>query len=1729
MTKLSFGKGIAAILLVILAAASGARAQGTFTPPVPLITSISPVSAVPGGAQFTLTVNGANFIIANSAVQWNGVGVVTDVVSTTQLTATVSAALIASAGTASVAVANTGLRPNPITHIPSGFFEFSNVFYFPVGAPLTTVATLVSTATVGNVPESIAVGDFNADNNLDMAVSNFSDSTVSILLGKGTGAFQTPTTIATLAEPEGIAVGDLNGDGKLDLVIGGGSTGLNVALGNGSGGFTVTALTGASGPRNPVLADVNGDGFLDIVVGNAGTPGILVYLGKGDGTFQAPVTLNSTGSVWSVAVADFNGDGHIDIAAANSTTGNIDVYLGDGAGNFATSTPYTALAGAWSIAAGDFTGDGVLDLAVSSNSVSPGAGIVILPGVGNGTFGAPIVVAGTGIYLGLAAGDMSLDGKLDLLAIAGGAGAGFESVQVWTGNGDGTFQIPQPLDFGGAQNGIALGSFTNGTGLSSVSTSADQLISINSPRVDLSPLPFDYGNVNVGVGDPQVITLTNSSASSVTATSITITGTNAADFTETDNCLNNSVAAGHTCTITVTFTPSASGVRTALLSVVDNGFANTQRDNLQGTGVSMPAATPSIGTLAFGSQNLTVTTASLPVTLTNTGGATLTGLAISITGTNSADFAQTNNCTATLAVSASCTVNVTFTPGALGARTASLQFTDNASDSPQSVALTGNGVQVAQQLLYIAAPPATMMAGSTFPTITVGVYTMQGMLITSSNLEIQLVINGPMFHFQTDQLAQNGIATFSVGSPIDQAGQYTITASMGDDNLAPKNRRVVPAGPVGLVSAIATTIVTPQNSSVQMIVRGYPSPTFVGIAHTFTVGVADAFSNPVTTYTGTITLTSTDPFGVLAPSPYTFVSGDMGVHTFTGTLNTVGMQTISATDGQLSGAQTGIVVNPPPQFIVNTLADDAGTALCDGQEACSFRSAINQSNTAGAGVITVDTTQFQGSAPFTATLTNGVLELNSNVSITGPSGSPQMSISGNNASAIFQVDPGAVASISALVLTGGTANNNGGAIFNAGTLTLLNVDVADCHTSGSGGGISNSGTLALTGSQVASSVAAVNGGGIFSSGTLTITNSTLNSDSAGTSGGAIFNSGTLTVNTSTISSNTATANGGGASNSGTAVFYDSTINGNTATGNGGGIDNNGSLSLPQSTVYGNTAADGSAIENEASGTMTLLQCTVNQNDATSQTGGTITNLNGTGGAVTILNSIDAGNTSVGGDCVGCGTQSTFNVFNVPNENLIVFPLGNNGGPTQTVLPEAGSPALGAGSVPLIAGADLPQSFANDQRGSGFPRVVNNMVDLGAVETQPVAAVALELQAPGSAVAGQPFNITVTALTQAQNPATSFADTVHFTSSDPLAQLPADYTFVGADGGAHLFIIALETSGAQSVTVTDVQQPLLTATQTITDAAGAAAAIIAVAGSGQTANPGSTFPIALAAKVTDAFGNLIPAVAVTFTAPTTGASGTFAGGVSTVTVATLTTGVATAPVFTANSTAGQYTVMAGAASQQATIKTSVIRAGAPPLTPASFTLTNGVSPSYTVTANPATLSIVQGQSGTTVLTFTPVGGFTGTVSLSCSGLPADSDCVFVPSQAVMTGNDAVVTVTLTVNTTGTNGQLSQLRPSTHRGPDAPGSNSKLPALFGMLLAIAILGWSTARAKRPRYALAALAMLVVLTGIGLTACTHAHSTMSTTPATVPGTYPVNVTASVGTGGTQTALVMITIVQQ
>ncbi|HLJ33130.1 MAG TPA: N,N-dimethylformamidase beta subunit family domain-containing protein [Ktedonobacteraceae bacterium] len=213
-----------------------------------------------------------------------------------------------------------------------------------------------------------------------------------------------------------------------------------------------------------------------------------------------------------------------------------------------------------------------------------------------------------------------------------------------------------------------------------------------APAVSLNPGSLSFGNQVVGTTSaPQTVTLKNSGNAPLNISNIALSGTNAGDFAQTNNCpstLNN----GASCTISVTFTPGATGTKSASVTFTDNAPDSPQNLALSGTGsVLAPAVSLSPTSLSFGNQNVGTTSTAKTITLTNSGTSALTISNIGLAGTNSGDFAQTNNCPGTLAANANCTISITFTPAANGSRSASLTLTDNAADSPQHAALTGTG------------------------------------------------------------------------------------------------------------------------------------------------------------------------------------------------------------------------------------------------------------------------------------------------------------------------------------------------------------------------------------------------------------------------------------------------------------------------------------------------------------------------------------------------------------------------------------------------------------------------------------------------------------------------------------------------------------------------------------------------------------------------------------------------------------------------------------------------------------------------------------------------------------------------------------------------------------------------------------------------------------------------------------------------------------------------------
>lgn len=210
------------------------------------------------------------------------------------------------------------------------------------------------------------------------------------------------------------------------------------------------------------------------------------------------------------------------------------------------------------------------------------------------------------------------------------------------------------------------------------------------PVAGVSPSTLTFASQDEGTtSSPQAVTLSNRGQEALTVPSIVPSG----DFSQSDNC-GGSVAVGSSCTIEVTFTPTQTGIRTGTLTISDNnhGISTSQQAvSLTGTGAN-PHASLSATSLAFADQAIHTTSSAKNITLTSSGATPLTNITIAIIGTNFADFNSTYSCPGTLNVGSKCIIKVTFTPSLLTAESATLQVSDNAANTPQTVALGGIGI-----------------------------------------------------------------------------------------------------------------------------------------------------------------------------------------------------------------------------------------------------------------------------------------------------------------------------------------------------------------------------------------------------------------------------------------------------------------------------------------------------------------------------------------------------------------------------------------------------------------------------------------------------------------------------------------------------------------------------------------------------------------------------------------------------------------------------------------------------------------------------------------------------------------------------------------------------------------------------------------------------------------------------------------------------------------------------
>jgi hypothetical protein len=212
--------------------------------------------------------------------------------------------------------------------------------------------------------------------------------------------------------------------------------------------------------------------------------------------------------------------------------------------------------------------------------------------------------------------------------------------------------------------------------------------------VAVFPASVDFGTQLVGATTaPQTITWTNNNSTSISIASIAVVATNppaaATDFAIAPggNC-GTSLAAGASCTVNVTFTPSVASAESAQLVFTDTDPNNQQSATLTGTGTN---SAPVVGfmptSLTFPGQLVTTSSATMPVTLKNSGNTTLNITSITASG----DFTETNTCGTSVPAGMTCTITVTFTPTATGSRTGTISVSDDANGSPQAVPLTGTG------------------------------------------------------------------------------------------------------------------------------------------------------------------------------------------------------------------------------------------------------------------------------------------------------------------------------------------------------------------------------------------------------------------------------------------------------------------------------------------------------------------------------------------------------------------------------------------------------------------------------------------------------------------------------------------------------------------------------------------------------------------------------------------------------------------------------------------------------------------------------------------------------------------------------------------------------------------------------------------------------------------------------------------------------------------------------
>jgi hypothetical protein len=1288
---------------------------------------------------------------------------------------------------------------------------------------------------------AVSIGDFNGDGHPDLATADFNSSQVSIWLGNGDGTFKSPANFADGTGPSSIAIGDFNGDGKQDLAIANnGSNNVGILQGNGNGTFkTLPSVNVGNAPTSVIQTDINGDGKQDLIVSNAKDNTLSLALGNGNGTFQTPTLLGTGQGPNYVASADFNTDGKTDLVVADNIGSTATIYLGNGNGTFLTAPSYATGLAPGALVVGDFVNDGNSDDVVVLNPTGPGFTLFI--GNGDGTFQTgkfipTLVTSPTGV----AEGNFFGSGNEDL-AITGLNSSGSGIVNVLPGAGNGTFGSGVNVSVGKNPNGVAVGD-VNSDGNSDlvVANNADNTVDVvlgNGNGTFQAAVSYAVGTSPKGValvrrnptGPLDIVTANNGSAN----VSVLLNNGNGSFQAAVNIAVGNNPIA----VVAADFNNDTFGdfAVTGLDPVTNTGLVSIVLGNGNGTFQN------TLNTVRVGNNPVAAAVGDF-----NGGGSQGDGIPdLAIANANSFDASVLlGNGDGSFATSLEYLAGVS--PTAIGVG-------DFNNDGSQDLVVSNAGSNSISVILnnpelpvLNVTGPASVTAGSNFSITVTATFPSDLKTDTKYQGTVHFTSSDPLAVLPADytfKLSDNGVHTFS-GVQLKTAGLKSITAT---DTL--KGSITGTTNPEILVNPAAT---------VKLLFTA-PATVTAGVPFTVTVTAQDTFGNTTPLYTGTIHFATSDPSFGLLPGDYTFTGSgtgnDNGVHTFTNgvSLHTAGTQTITATDTVTASITGNAIVNvlaapAASLLLVAPGSASAGTPFAVTVEAfdqfhniaTGYLGTVHFTSSDAKGVLPPDYafvaadagvhTFFNAAQGYVALETAGSQTLTVTDTVT----------SSLTSTATITVNPGA---INGFAVTG-PASTGAGVPFSA---TVRAEDVFGNTVTSYGGTVhfSSSDTQATLPSPDYMFVPGDQGVHTFS-GVILRTAGTQTVVASDTVFLTLTGAADVVVQSATATSLTIAAPAtvtAGASFTATVTARDAF--GNAATTYTGTVhfassDTNSLVSLPADYTFVNADMGSHAF------LVTLITAgsqTLTVSDAVNSFSQTVPIQVNPAAANHLTIAAPASTTAGALMSFSVTARDPFNNVATSYTGTIHFSTTDS----QAKLPgdftfapaDAGTAAftatLGTGGNQTLTATDTVAAGIN-----------GNAVVL----VTPGAATHLALTAPSQVVAGAGFSLTVTALDAFGNTATGYTGTVHFSSTDLAASLPANYTFVGTDQGIHGFDVTLKTAGAQTFTVADTITATITGTGVVTVVPGSATHFGLLTPASVTA--GSAFLTTVTAL--DAFGN-----------------------------------------------------------------------------------------------------------------------------------------------------------------------------------------------------------------------------------------------------------------------------------